>query len=155
MSDLIGLSASAAGGGLFGLVGTALGRLAGYFERRQTLKHETRRWAHELDLLARQQDGAREAANAAHVQAEIDGSWDGLRASIDADSAIAPSYLWVNAVRGLTRPFLTLLLWLIESSIWFGADTAGRAEIIETATFAATAATLWWFGDRSPRQSLR
>jgi len=33
MSDIAGLAASAAGGGLFGLVGTVLGRVAGYAER--------------------------------------------------------------------------------------------------------------------------
>jgi len=40
-------------------------------------------------------------------------------------------------------------LWGITSVIWFSADLADRSSIIETATFAATAATLWWFGDRS------
>jgi hypothetical protein len=68
-----------------------------------------------------------------------------------AEASIGTSYPWVNAVRGLTRPFLTLLLWLIAGMIWFGADAEGRGAITETATFAATAATLWWFGDRGPR----
>ena len=40
MADIAGLAASAAGGGLFGLVGTALGRLAGFFEKRQQLANE-------------------------------------------------------------------------------------------------------------------
>jgi len=71
---------------------------------------------------------------------------------MQAEAEIGASYPWVNAVRGLTRPFLTLLLWLIAGIIWFGADAAGRDSITETATFAATAATLWWFGDRGPRR---
>ena len=71
---------------------------------------------------------------------------------MQAEANITGSYVWVNAVRGLTRPFLTLLLWLIAGFIWFGADAAGREAITETATFAATAATLWWFGDRGPRR---
>ena len=58
----------------------------------------------------------------------------------------------VNAVRGVTRPALTLLLWLIAGMIWLGADMAARASITETAAFAATAATLWWFGDRGPKR---
>ena len=69
-----------------------------------------------------------------------------------AEAAIGESYPWVNAVRGITRPGLTLLLWVISAMIWLGADAAERAAITETATFAATAATLWWFGDRGPKR---
>ena len=55
----------------------------------------------------------------------------------------------MDAVRALTRSLLTVLLWGITTAIWFTADLADRASITETATFAPTAATLWWFGDRS------
>lgn len=151
MADMIGLAASAAGGGIFGLFGTALGRLASYFERRQTLAHEERRWHHEVALLNLQKDLAAEEAEAERLLAETEGRWAGLDASLAADAAIAASYRWVDAIRGLTRPFLTLLLWLITTIIWFSADLADRANIVETATFAATAATLWWFGDRSAK----
>ena len=152
MEEITGIAASAAGGGLFGLMGTALGRLAGYFETRQANAHERERWAHETSLLELQQ-----AARAAETEAELAitqtaGSWAGLEASMQAEAAIGESYPWVNAVRGLTRPVLTLLLWLIAGGIWLGASEAARGSITETATFAATAATLWWFGDRSPRR---
>jgi len=127
MADLIGLTASAAGGGVFGLLGTALGRVSGYFERRQHHAHERARWGHESELLKLQ------------MQAK----------------AIGASYPWVNAVRGLTRPALTVLLWIIAVSIYLSAGASERAAITETATFAATAATLWWFGDRGPRREPR
>lgn len=149
MADLIGLAASAAGGGVFGVVGTALGRLAGYFERKQSIAHEERRWQHEVQLLELQR-----LAHAAETEAELaieqmQGRWSGLQASLNAEAAIRSSYRWVDAVRGLTRPVLTLLLWGITAAIWFFADAAGRDSVTETAAFAATAATLWWFGDRS------
>ena len=38
---------------------------------------------------------------------------------------------------------------------FLGSGAAARGEIVETATFAATAATLWWFADRRPRRDLR
>lgn len=149
MADLIGIAASAAGGGLFGVLGTALGRAASYFERRQSLAHEERRWQHEVTLLEMQR-----LADAAETEAELAlehaaGRWTGLQASLDAEAAIGSSYPWVDAVRGLTRPFLTLLLWGIAIVIWFSAEAPDRANLTETASFAATAATLWWFGDRS------
>lgn len=149
MADLIGVAASAAGGGLFGLFGTALGRLAGFFEKRQTIAHEERRWLHEVKLLELQQAAAAQETEAELAIARTEGSWAGLEASLNAEAAIASSYQWVDAIRALTRPILTLLLWGITLAIWFSADPGSRSSITETATFAATAATLWWFGDRS------
>ena len=149
MSDIAGLAASAAGGGLFGLIGTALGRVAGYFEQKQAQAHEKARWIHEVQLIELQQAAQKAETEAEIALSEVEGSWQGLAASMQADAAIASSYRWVDAVRGLTRPCLTLLLWLIAGGIWLGADPASRANIAETATFGATAATLWWFGDRS------
>ncbi|MEM9669472.1 MAG: hypothetical protein AAF950_11160 [Pseudomonadota bacterium] len=152
MEDVLGVAASAASGGLFGLVGTALGRIANFFERRQEQAHERARWSHEGELLRLQMQANREETEAEIALAETAGSWDGLRASMIAEASIGPSYLWVNAVRGLTRPALTFLLWAIAGMIYFGSDVAGRNAITETATFAATAATLWWFGDRGPKR---
>ena len=152
MADILGLAASAASGGLFGLAGTALGRIAGFFERKQQFAHEQARWAHESALLELQMRANAEETEAEIALAETAGSWRGLEASMQAEANIGTSYPWVNAIRGLTRPFLTLLLWVIAGIIWFGADAGGRESITETATFAATAATLWWFGDRGPRR---
>lgn len=148
MADMIGLAASAAGGGIFGLLGTALGRAVGYLERRQSLQHEERRWHHETQLLELQQAAAAAETEAERALIETQGSWSGLTASIAAEAEIGASYKWVDAARALTRPVLTVLLWLITAGIWAHASEVSRASITETATFAATAATLWWFGDR-------
>ena len=43
MADIFGLGLDAVAGGVFGVFGTALGRVAGYFERQQALKHEVLR----------------------------------------------------------------------------------------------------------------
>jgi len=150
MSDVLGLAASAAGGGVFGLFGTALGRAAAFFEQRQKNAHERARWTHELELAAHARAAASEARADTLTQTTEEGRWAGLTASLQADNAIAPSYRWVDAIRGLTRPILTLTLWVIAVAIYASAPEAGRSQITETATFAATAATLWWFGDRGP-----
>ncbi|MEL6324243.1 MAG: hypothetical protein AAFQ84_08455 [Pseudomonadota bacterium] len=155
MDEIIGVAASAAGGGLFGLIGTALGRVAGYFERRQQQAHERARWTHEGELLRLQMQANREETEAELALAETAGRWRGLEASMEAEAAIGESYPWVNAVRGLTRPALTFLLWAIAGTIYLGAEAAGREAITDTATFAATAATLWWFGDRGPKRDAR
>lgn len=155
MADLIGLAASAAGGGIFGLLGTVIGRIAGFFERQQDQAQERARWQHEKDFAELQLRARAEALAAEHRLADTSGAWAGLSASMQAEASIGESYRWVAAVRALTRPLLTLLLWLITGLVYLGAEAAARASIIETATFAATAATLWWFGDRGNRREVR
>lgn len=151
MSELIGLAASAAGGGVFGLIGTVIGRAAGYAERRQDQAQERARWAHEAALAALQAQAVERQAEGQLRLAEAAGAWRGLAASMEAEASIGDSYRWVNAVRGITRPVLTLLLWGITGLVWLGAETEARGTIVETTTFAATAATLWWFGDRGQK----
>lgn len=120
MDEWIGLTASTVGGGVFGLVGSAMGRVAAYVERRQEGEAARAQWRDQLAPRA---------------------------------ETVRPAPCRVEAARALTRPALTLLLWLTVGAIYLGADAAGRAAIIDTATFAATAATLWWFGDRGPRRA--
>lgn len=148
-SEWFGMAASAAGGGLFGVVGTVLGRVAGYFETRQQNAFEQARWVYEADM-ARLTMQARQAEAEMDIQkADTEGSWEGLRASVEADAALNSAYPFVDAIRALTRPALTLLLWLITALVFFNVGEALKARIVETAVFAATAATLWWFGDRT------
>lgn len=148
MEEIIGISASAAGGGVFGLVGTTLGRIAGFFEKRQTIAHEERRWLHDTAVLKLQQSAAQQTADADLAKVDAQGRWTGLQASLNAEAAIGGSYKWVDAARALTRPLLTVMLWIVAGVIWFSADVNERVNIVEATTFAATAATLWWFGDR-------
>ncbi|KCZ58958.1 hypothetical protein [Hyphomonas chukchiensis] len=155
MADIAGLAASAAGGGIFGLIGSVIGRAAGLVERRQEQAQERARWEHEARMLDAQMRAKQQASEADLRLEDVAGGWRGLEASLAAEAAIGESYKWVQAVRGVMRPFLTLLLWLIIGMVFFGSGAAARGEIVETATFAATAATLWWFGDRGPRSDPR
>ena len=148
MALIADLTLDAAAGGLFGLVGTALGRVAGFFERRQQHQQEQAQWSHELALheltmRARAQESEQELALAAQA-----GSWAGLEASILADASVGEASRWVVNVLRLVRPVLTLLLWLLTG--WIFAVTQDGT-VVEACVFAATAATLWWFGDRAPR----
>jgi len=94
-------------------------------------------------MQARMQETEMELALAAQ-----EGSWRGLQASIDAEAKIGTASLWVINLLRLVRPVLTLLLWLITGWIF---SVTQNGSIVEAAVFAATAATLWWFGDRAPK----
>lgn len=151
MANLLGLGLDAAAGGLFGLVGTALGRAAGFFERKQTFEQEQARWSHEYRLHALQMQARSQETEMELALAAQSGSWRGLEASINADAAIGTASGWViNALR-LVRPLLTFLLWITTGGIFL---LTKNDAIIEAAIFAATASTLWWFGDRAPKPPL-
>jgi len=148
MATALTLGLEAAAGGLFGILGTALGRVAGYFERKQIHEQEQARWGHEyrlheLNMQARQQETELELALTAQQ-----GSWKGLEASLKAEAALGKASLWVINMLRLVRPVITLLLWMITAMIFL---VTHDSTIIEASVFAATAATLWWFGDRAPK----
>jgi hypothetical protein len=46
---------------------------------------------------------------------------------------------------------LTFLLWLLVAAIFFNLEAVDdeKGLIVETVIYAATTATVWWFGDRS------
>ena len=148
MAELIKLGADAMAGGVFGIVGTALGRVAGYFERKQTFAQEEKRWGHELKLHELQMQADKQETEMELAITAQKGSWDGLKASLNADANIGIAAQWVINTLRLVRPTLTLLLWLITA--WIFSKTQD-ADIANAAVFAATAATLWWFGDRAPK----
>ncbi len=152
MADIITLGLEAAAGGLFGLVGTTIGRVAGFFERGQKHTQEQARWGHEyrlheLNMRARSQETEMELALAAQS-----GSWKGLEASIKAEASMGKASQWVVNILRLVRPVVTLSLWLITMMIFL--HTQNEA-IVEAVVFAASAATLWWFGDRAPKAMIK
>ncbi|CAM3801476.1 hypothetical protein [Litorimonas haliclonae] len=151
MATALTLGLDAAAGGLFGIVGTALGRIAGYFEQKQQHVQERARWGHEyklheLNMAARHQETELELALSAQQ-----GSWAGLEASIKAEAALGKASQWVINILRLVRPAITLILWCITAAIFL---ITKESAITEAAVFAATAATLWWFGDRAPKSPI-
>jgi len=140
-------------GGLFGLVGNVAAKVIGIFEAREVFAQKKEEWGHDervLDLQAK-------AAGAANAQAlavtAASGSWSGLSDSLKAEGAIAASYGWVNAVRALVRPALTIGLCGFLGAAFFAlspADSA-RGEISDSLVFAAVTAIVWWFGDRAKK----
>lgn len=155
-------------GAAFGALGSILNRGFGIFEMREKrrdrqleLAHEKERWAHETALGEQARSAevarAREALELAHTE----GSWTGLAASIEAEAAVAASWPWVAAVRALTRPALTVMLWLLYAVVFVFAAAGGLepqasmsvvAGAVDTISFSAATALTWWFGDRAPRR---
>ena len=171
ISDVVGVGAAAMTGGLTGILGSLAGRVFSIFERREArqdraLANEefSRVRGHELELLRESR-----LTNAAETENEIaiartQGSWAGLEASHASQADMSGVPGWANAVRAMVRPVLTPLLWLIamlafawmlrraEAGLIEAEDAALMTTyVINSAIYAATAATLWWFGDRAQR----
>jgi hypothetical protein len=144
---------SAVGGGIFGLVGTVLGRAATFFETKEKNKQEQLRWQHDLEATRLQADVDAARAEQSLVAAEVEGSFSGLQASIQADSSITGTSPLVTDLRAMTRPVLTILLWLITILIFFYSNEDARQTVVSSAVFASISATLWWFGDRSTERA--
>ena len=157
-------------GAAFGALGSILNRGFGLFEMREKrrdrqleLTHEKERWAHEAALGDQARSARADEARQALALAQSEGTWAGLSASIDAEASIAPSWPWVAAVRALTRPALTVLLWLLYALVFVCAAAGGlqpdaSASVIggavDTISFSAATALTWWFGDRAPRREI-
>lgn len=111
-----------------------------------------------LDIRQKREDRAHELALAQSfrdTQTSL-ASWEAFRASHDAARAEseAPSFAWVNAIRSLTRPALTLLLVTIAACIYFTSPPLAQADIAWQLLALAGTALGWWFGSR-PAESLR
>lgn len=143
-------------GGATGLLGTALSFGVEYFQRRQRHQQEVEMRRIDLEIAEREAAGA---AAVAAIEAESEESareWKALEAShetaavrwSDGDS---PALVWVDVVRGLTRPALTWLFLALVAVIYFtlGADEAEiRASIVDTVLYLSSTCVLWWFGAR-------
>jgi hypothetical protein len=152
--DIGSILTSGLSGGLFGLIGNVAGKVIGIFETREAFTQKREEWSHEERLLDMQTK-----AHAAETEQElkvaaVSGSWSGLAESLKAETAIGTSYPWVNAVRALVRPVLTIGLGGFLCAAFFAmpASDSARGAISESLVFAAVTAVVWWFGDRAPKK---
>lgn len=158
----LGSALSVASGGIFGVLGSIVGAFAKYYQTKQEREWQKEKWKHEKDLLELQMRA--KAAETEHELAIVSqtGSWAGLAESHRSDQAVGPVHIWVNDVRSLFRPFLTLVLWILAGWVFYHVvigslktwiSTMDIKEIIRymvyTVFFCASSATMWWFGDRA------
>lgn len=151
--DIGSLFDSGLTGGLFGLLGNLAGKVVGLFESRQSFAQKKDEWTHEERLLELQMKAkAAESEQQLSVTA-TSGSWSGLAESLKAETALGAGYAWVDAVRALVRPALTLGLGGFLCAAFFAlpAGDAMRAEMSNSLIFAAVTALSWWFGDRAQK----
>jgi len=167
--DILGALASAASGGLFGLLGSLIGVGAKWLQERQRQAWERAKWDHEDKMLRLQMD-----ARAAETEQELaivsqQGSWAGMTASQQADATASGNvHTWVNDVRSLFRPALTVGLVVLCYVVFrdlmnalANRDSLLGAILVEAEVkdlirymvysvfFAGSTSVVWWYGDRA------
>lgn len=146
-------------GGLFGIFGQIANRWMTYKETKEKGKQDLERFKHEIELQKEARVTAHEANEDAMslnkevtesdlARTVVTGSYAGLTESIKADAALK-SYKWVDAIKGLMRPGLTLGLTSITCVAYFVSNDHDY-QGMTLATIASLTATcvVWWFGDR-------
>lgn len=161
LSLILGTGATAASGGLFGLLGAGIGS---WFKSKQQAAQrleDSDKRGHELKLLEMHMAQDQQETEQELAIISQQGSWKGLSESINADSRIADTHKWVNDLKSLFRPFLTVCLWVLAGWVFHkvssrGLEALNQAEVNElvkymvyTVFFCASTATTWWFGDRA------
>lgn len=137
-----------------GLLGSTVGRVVGLFEGRQRRRERDAERAHELLLLDKQRElRASEREHEVELAAEAS-SLQLRQASYQHGISIGETYEWVNAVRALVRPVLTVALIALCSWSFYitREDPGSRDAMIETITFLTLTCITWWFGDRAPKR---
>ena len=134
---------SVAGGGIFGLIGAGVNKFFDYKKQQQINIQELAM----ADKVAVQMDKEFELAKfKGSMELEIqdsDNDAKGLMSAIEAEQSIKEVHKWVNDVRGMTRPVLTLILVLMA---WW------EEGIDKSLDWMASTAVTFWFGDRPPKK---
>jgi hypothetical protein len=167
LTGALSLLTGGAAGGLFGLVGS----LTGAWLKERAIKAEREftkeKWAYELDLQKLQMQAKVQETEQELAIVSQQGAWQGLDQSVKHDTVLVrASSVWVNDVKSLFRPALTLVLqggqiwiiWLVAT----GNETMTQvliapsnpvADLLRYAVFswvfAAQTSVVWWYGDRA------
>ncbi|MGB0907407.1 MAG: hypothetical protein ACPGVT_07930 [Maricaulaceae bacterium] len=148
-------------GAILGLAGSLATNVISIFRQREErkmrqleLEHETRRWGHEKDMFKLQSQAKVAETEQEAFLMTVQGSYDGLRASIADQTALAAkSSPWVANILTLFRPAMTLsfIALVVYLSIWAN-DTNVRSPAILAGIDLALMSSTWWFGDRSTKR---
>jgi hypothetical protein len=152
MGDVVSVIVSGLFGGGVGLLGTLVGRVFGWLEEREKIKRLAIQNEHELKLQQMQFDARSAEREYEYAITELSTEADMRTSSYQQDGVIGSTYKWVNAVRALMRPLLTVmaisaLMYVIILLNQLG-DYTGLREAMAQLNFLAMTAYVWWFGSR-------
>lgn len=135
-------------GTIVGIIGTFLSRGFDSFDKHLQRKEKAAEREHELKLLEKHMQQNRQETENELLIANQQADQATFSASINHDISINDSYRWVNAVRSLVRPVLTIGLVLISFAIFYASSEGIRYTITASLLEMTAASITWWFGSR-------
>ena len=151
MFDII---ASVLTGGATGIIGSAIGTVGRFFEKKQELKQIKLEFDQELSLQQLQITARKDELESeqAIVQSQADASIK--TASYSHDASYGLSTPIIASILRFVRPVLTFGLLGFSGYIFFSVqdDPGVVRELSNQIMFLTTTAVAWWFGDRSLRK---
>lgn len=168
--------ASLLSGGATGLLGSVVSNVADYFEDRAKRKHQVEMRKLDLEEMDREYSFQKSMAEKEHEAAVEESSYDLQEKSYEHDAArysdglkiksiwLKAMLVFVDLVRGLVRPGLTLfLIWLVwdtRKEVESVLSAAGLDKIspedalvtygmiVDMILYMASMSMAWWFGTR-------
>lgn len=162
-----------------GLLGTALSNTFAWLNRKEATKieiarmeHDKAKWAVDIQKIKLGSQAAVAEIEMTAYAAQVQGSIDGLVASIkDQSIATGRAHRIAASIISLVRPALTFLLlftvwviviWAIKQFQLYGEAQQWREEIIAIAVLSLSTilelcsmSVTWWFGDRSIKRGIQ
>lgn len=158
MGDLLGMVVSGLFGGGVGLLGTLVSRVFGWLEEREKIRRLEAQNAHEFKMQELQNQARVAEREHEYATAIVQTDAQMRTATYRHDGPIGETYRWVNAVRALMRPALTIIScglwgWVIYLGVIVFGDRGAYMDAIAQANFLATTTFVWWFGARDTQKA--
>ena len=151
MFDII---ASVLTGGATGIIGSLIGTVGRFFEKKQQLKEMTLQFDQEYKLQELQISSRREEAESERAIAELQAESEIKTASYAHDASYGITTLTIASILRFVRPVLTFLL--LAFTVYIFWEVSENPSIVHELSnqimFLTTTAVAWWFGDRSLRK---
>jgi len=136
---------SAAGGGIFGLIGSGFKLWGAYKEKKLIFEHEAVMAKENRATMSMEMELAKVKGTIELELQESEQDATNLQAAINAEASIKGASPWVDNLRGSLRPFLTYGLCILAFGlVAVQPENPWANDFI----FLATTAVTFWFGTR-------
>ena len=163
LATIASAALSAGSGGIFGLGASLVGAWLKGRQAKSERAHQALEWEHQERMHRLQIDAGNAETENEIKLVETEGRWRGLSESVRAEASIKSVHTWVNDVRALFRPFLTLAMvgvsfWVLREittgTTLVGSFTADQQVeliryMVNVVFFSTGTMLMWWFGERN------
>ena len=146
--------ASVSSGGATGIIGSAIGTVGRFLEKKQELKQMKLEFDQELQLQELQITARKDELESEQAIVQVQADSDIKTASYAHDASYGIATPIIASILRFVRPVLTFGLLGFSGYIFFSVqeDPTVVRELSNQIMFLTTTAVAWWFGDRSLRK---